>query len=249
MSESYYSVSPYAWCGNNPVNRIDPDGRKWKTKRDAKIAQRLAKRARSNIDIQLSRMRKLQARRTKCGSERKKAKIDRKIADAQIQIQSLGELEKNITLLTETENNTYTFNTVNGKLAKLERSDGGTMIINNYGSEGSQAHELTHAAQYENGELIYIRDNTFFQPTVAGGFLELEVKAYQTEYSISGEIPQSENGEVESVTDIDAEWVSGVYYIDSEGNKIYPYKGYRNPTPNPLSGVFPWILEPQRLGL
>lgn len=26
-------------------------------------------------------------------------------------------------------------------------------------------------------------------------------------------------------------------------------KGYRNPTPNPLSGVFPWILEPQRLGL
>lgn len=249
MSESYYSVSPYAWCGNNPVNRIDPDGRKWKTKRDAQIAQRLAKRARSNIDKQLSRMRKLQAKRTKCGSERKKAKIDRKIADAQIQIQSLGKLEKNITLLTETENNTYTFNTVNGKLATLERSDGGTMIINNYGSEGSQAHELTHAAQYENGELIYIGDNTIFQPTVAGGFLELEVKAYQTEYSISGEIPQSENGEVESVTDIDAEWVSGVYYIDSEGNKIYPYKEYRNPTPNPLSGVFPWILEPQRLGL
>ena len=30
----------------------------------------------------------------------KKAKIDRKIADAQIQIQSLGKLEKNITLLT-----------------------------------------------------------------------------------------------------------------------------------------------------
>ena len=51
------------------------------------------------------------------------------------------------------------------------------------------------------------------------------------------------------ITDIDAEWVSGVYYIDSEGNKIYPYKEYRNPTPNPLSGVFPWILEPQRLGL
>ena len=26
LAEKYYSISPYAWCGNNPVNRIDPDG-------------------------------------------------------------------------------------------------------------------------------------------------------------------------------------------------------------------------------
>ena len=25
--ESYYDTSPYAWCGNNPVNAFDPDGR------------------------------------------------------------------------------------------------------------------------------------------------------------------------------------------------------------------------------
>ena len=28
-AENYYNISPYAWCGNNPVNRIDPDGRDW----------------------------------------------------------------------------------------------------------------------------------------------------------------------------------------------------------------------------
>lgn len=27
MAEKYYSVSPYAYCGNNPVNAIDPNGK------------------------------------------------------------------------------------------------------------------------------------------------------------------------------------------------------------------------------
>ena len=27
LCEKYYSISPYAWCGNNPVNYVDPDGR------------------------------------------------------------------------------------------------------------------------------------------------------------------------------------------------------------------------------
>ena len=27
LSEKYYDVSPYAFCNNNPVNFVDPDGR------------------------------------------------------------------------------------------------------------------------------------------------------------------------------------------------------------------------------
>ncbi len=29
LAEKYYSVSPYAYCGNNPISRIDPDGKFW----------------------------------------------------------------------------------------------------------------------------------------------------------------------------------------------------------------------------
>ena len=29
LVEKYYSISPYAYCGDNPVNRTDPDGRDW----------------------------------------------------------------------------------------------------------------------------------------------------------------------------------------------------------------------------
>ena len=30
LSEKYYGISPYAFCNNNPVNFVDPDGMKWK---------------------------------------------------------------------------------------------------------------------------------------------------------------------------------------------------------------------------
>ena len=29
LCEKYYSISPYAYCGGNPVNAIDPDGMDW----------------------------------------------------------------------------------------------------------------------------------------------------------------------------------------------------------------------------
>ncbi|VBB45388.1 conserved exported hypothetical protein [uncultured Paludibacter sp.] len=29
LAEKYYSISPYVWCGNNPVNRVDLNGMDW----------------------------------------------------------------------------------------------------------------------------------------------------------------------------------------------------------------------------
>ena len=28
LSEKYYNISPYVYCANNPINSIDPDGKK-----------------------------------------------------------------------------------------------------------------------------------------------------------------------------------------------------------------------------
>ena len=35
LCEKYYSTSPYTWCGNNPVNFIDPDGMDWYQSEDS----------------------------------------------------------------------------------------------------------------------------------------------------------------------------------------------------------------------
>ena len=35
LCEKYYSTSPYAWCANNPVNYVDPDGRDWYQSEDS----------------------------------------------------------------------------------------------------------------------------------------------------------------------------------------------------------------------
>jgi RHS repeat-associated protein len=40
--ENYYDTSPYAWCANNPVNAIDPDGRDiWELDNNGNIVNRI----------------------------------------------------------------------------------------------------------------------------------------------------------------------------------------------------------------
>ena len=41
LCEKYYGMSPYAYCGNNPVNAVDPDGRYIISKEQAKKYPRL----------------------------------------------------------------------------------------------------------------------------------------------------------------------------------------------------------------
>ncbi len=42
LAEKYYSISPYAYCGNNAVNRIDPDGRDdYEINRRGKVVNRI----------------------------------------------------------------------------------------------------------------------------------------------------------------------------------------------------------------
>ena len=40
LAEKYYGISPYVFCGNNPLRYIDPDGRDWVESKDGTVKWR-----------------------------------------------------------------------------------------------------------------------------------------------------------------------------------------------------------------
>ena len=49
MSDKYPGVSPYTYCGNNPVRLVDPNGMTWETPDDAANADEMREQARIEI--------------------------------------------------------------------------------------------------------------------------------------------------------------------------------------------------------
>jgi hypothetical protein len=229
LAEKYYSISPYAWCGNNPVNRIDPDGREWKEKVDEDIAKQLQQQIASRDKSLEKQEAKINAEiekienNAKLSDEKKTQQIAKqqgKLENVQTQRTVLSNLDKGITQLGDSKTS-YTFNTVGtGTTATLSSMSDGTIVINNYGATGNRAHETTHAIQYDNGKITFNplgSNNALMQNPQA-----LEIQAYATEYSITnGIVPSSDAKHPRTIFGINVQWLNGV---KDPITGIYPYR-------------------------
>ena len=200
MSDKYPSLSSYAYCANNPVMLIDPDGREWLTSEDAATAKNMQK----GIGARNKELDKMEAKangtidkyknRTDLSKreQRKLNDANAQSADIKSQREYLSNLDKGIDQLGNS-NNKYTFS--GGQTDPMLGSmKDGTIVINNDGTGGNIAHEITHAIQYDNNVFGFIflggKDINVSRATLEN----MEIEAYKTQFSYSGKAPSSYYG-------------------------------------------------------
>jgi len=215
LCEKYYNISPYAYCGDNPENRVDPTGMIWD---DPKEAEQL----KNNINKQITSLNKDidkdQAKISKGGlSDKQIAKIEGLISEAQDRISNLGTSKKDIDVLGADKNNTYSLTPIDGGEHKvLQGSDGKIHIETS--SDALSIHEITHVRQSldagglkfsSNGELLNSGQGVV-------GKSNMEVEAYQKQYSYDLSFP----GRTSNLQGINVYSVGNIR--NDEGTLVYP---------------------------
>ena len=92
LCEKYYNVSPYAYCANNPVNRIDVDGKDWYYSREGAFLCSDSKTT-DNIIIRELNIRTLGNPAWQRGQPRY---IDSKIADTELSVDAYSKIFSDI---------------------------------------------------------------------------------------------------------------------------------------------------------
>jgi len=187
MAEKYYSVSPYAYCNNNPVNLVDPTGMIWD---EASIAavnglkESLKNRITSLEEYKVRIQNSLNSNDLNDSEIEKYSNELTAVNDMTSNVQTslkdvdrLGDDQKHTYVLTSNKSgeNGYVQKGTNGKIN----------IVSN--GEDLTVHEITHVRQsLDAGKLNFDLKNNKLQytsPNVAVQANE-EAEAYQKQYSV-----------------------------------------------------------------
>jgi RHS repeat-associated protein len=187
LAEKYPWISPYAYCGNNPVNRIDPTGMIWE-----KTSLEEINNLKKNLDIQ----REVYNSKIK---EHQNALKDVNLSDVGVaeytneilvfkdMVSNLETSINDIDRLGNDPNHTYILNsnknTNNGYVSKGR--DGNVSIVGD--GWGLTVHEITHVRQsLDAGKLNF--DTKTYRLQYAGPGVEVQIKAeveaYQKQFSV-----------------------------------------------------------------
>ncbi len=159
LSEKYYPISNYAYCGNNPIRNVDVDGNeftdeawRWVTKL---VKESSRKQAANNESVAEKR------EQLKAGglSERKERQLNRQISRLEGQNKELQEMGvEMITLACSDQvydvkaSNSYSTSSTGVGGASFNFSNGNfEMILPSSGGLELFSHELKHAYQFETG--------------------------------------------------------------------------------------------------
>ncbi len=231
-AENYYSWSPYAYCANNPILLIDPDGMDWKDpEKDGKIAADMQKgleKRETSLNKALTKL-ESKAEDIKNNEKYSAEKKEKKLADNQKDIEStkssisdVQSAQTELKEMGETKSMTFTFNYLGSDASAgyLSSESDGAIVINHTGDLGNKAHESKHAYQDLTG-MIKVIPGTNKISVSSSNRDKMETQDYQRQFSVSGSsrLPNSDAGSVKYFNAITKSWVQGI-----NANGIYPYK-------------------------
>ena len=230
LSEYSFQVSPYAYCGNNPINRIDLDGKRWDDPiQDAEIARQIKDAINAALNALISQEKRINNRinkindNTKLSQEKKEeriAKEKQKLAEIDIQQDNLTYLSEGIDKMGSEDNpNIFTFETVEDEDGLTSTNTDGVTTMRNNGTFYNRVHEATHGAQIALGDL---RVNQNGQALGGLSSPAREIQAYQNQAVLAGyeTLPFSDHGgRPTKLKGITAPWIKGIK--NSNGQYVY----------------------------
>ena len=230
LSEYSFQVSPYAYCGNNPINRIDLDGKRWDDPiQNAEIARQIKDAINAALNALISQEKRINNRinkindNTKLSQEKKEeriAKEKQKLAEIDIQQDNLTYLSEGIDKMGSEDNpNIFTFETVEDEDGLTSTNTDGVTTMRNNGTFYNRVHEATHGAQIALGDL---RINQNGQALGGLSSPAREIQAYQNQAVLAGyeTLPFSDRGgRPTKLRGITAPWIKGIK--NSNGQYVY----------------------------
>jgi len=218
MAEKRPWESPYVYCGNNPVNRVDPTGMIWD---DQNAADNLKKKADEKI-LKLNEINnKLTESLTTLNyTEDQKTDIQNLISGSTDRIADLSQSKNDIDQLGNDKDHTYVINDQGGgTLGNVTLKSDGKISINAPKTELA-FHEIKHVTQSLNSRgLIFRGGNLQNDGLTRTERIKNEVQAYQFQFSFSGSIP--EFGTIYGPRAITPAMVGNMKKPD--GSLMYPY--------------------------
>ena len=183
LAEKYYSISPYAWCGNNPVRNVDPDGRYFDDENEKKAA-RIERRAERKADRLEHKADRIDNRGGNSGDLRARAGELRQSATDVADMRNDANTEYRYSGLnsTDAKNNNIVGPTTTQTGVNAKGDNVVTMFTDN--KMGSKLHEGRHGGDVARGTLQF---------NVNGGYgVSHEISAYKAQYSWNGQLQYRE---------------------------------------------------------
>ena len=233
------TLEQYQYTGNNPIAFIDPDGKEWEDESDEETAQKTVDIAYDRMGVLSNKINKNLVKANKIKSsnmspskkEAKLARLESQNAENMAKIDALLEC---VAAIDDMANSSKIFNFRKsfGSVILLtwseKKNDSGekfTVITVNYGSTANRLHEVIHGGQAAN-DLIrpdkssgseYWLYSTTFTPAMA------EVNAYKAQYAYDSSTMPLSSVSINSISEIDLDYIKSIYIIDELGNKLEMY--------------------------